>query len=228
MTKKKLIIAGLLSVAAVGGIGATAHAFMDHKGPMRADTNGDGVVSRSEFFAAAEARFKRKDANSDRVLAGTELQDKRGRFARLDANNDGKLSFAEQAAGTTALFARLDANGDGKLTPEELGPGRRHGRHGGDRAGLVQGPDRVAGPGGGMMLGRVDTNGDGKITREEMRAQADQRFDRLDANKDGVIDQAEMQAVAGRMGQRGMGRGAWRNQGMNDMPPPPPPAPEQK
>ena len=223
MTKKKFIIAGLLSVAAVGGIGATAHAFMDHKGPMRADTNGDGVVSRSEFFAAAEARFKAKDANSDRVLAGDEMQDRRGRFARLDTNNDGKLSFAEQAAGTTALFARLDADGDGKLTPEELGPGRKHGRRGGDRADLAQGPDRAAGPGGGLMLARIDTNGDGKITREAMRAQADQRFDRLDANKDGVIDQAEMQAMMGKMR-----RGGWRNQGMNDMPPPPPPAPEQK
>lgn len=227
MTKKKLIIAGLLSVTAIGGIGATAHAFMGHKGPMRADTNGDGVVSRSEFFTAAETRFKAKDANNDRMLTGDEMQDKRGRFARLDTNNDGKLSFAEQAAGTNARFAKLDVDGDGKLTPEELGPRHRHGPRE-DGPGLAQDQDdapmaRGGGMGAGMLM-RADANGDGKITREEMRAQADQRFDRLDANKDGVIDQAELQAIRDRMGQRGQGRRGMGRMGMDDMPPPPPPA----
>lgn len=38
-----------------------------HKGKMfeRTDTNGDGVISREEFSAKAERRFKKMDANSD-------------------------------------------------------------------------------------------------------------------------------------------------------------------
>lgn len=213
MTKnKKLLIAGILSVTALGGA-AIAADTIGHKGPMRADTNGDGIVSRSEFFTAAETRFKKADANSDGVLAGTEMQDKRGRFARLDANNDGKLSFAEEAAGTNTRFRAMDVDNDGKLTPEELGPRHRRGPRG-DEAGLAQGPDGRPMPGGGMLR-RADTNNDGKITREEYRAQSDQRFDRLDVNKDGVIDAAELQA--------GQGRRGWRGQGMDDMPPPPPP-----
>ena len=216
MTKKKLLLAGALSLAAIGGAAATAHAVMGHKGPMRADTNGDGVVSRAEFFTAAEARFKTRDANGDRVLAGDEMQDRRGRFALLDTDNDGKLSFAEQAAGTTALFTRLDSNGDGKLTAEELRPGRGRGpgRERGPR--MMQGPDDGPMAPGGGMLALLDANRDGKITRDEMRAQADQRFDRLDANKDGAIDQAELQAARGQM------RRGWRGPGMDGMPPPPP------
>ena len=221
MTKKNILIAALLSVTAIGGGSVAAHAMLD-KGPMRADTNGDGVVSRAEFFAAAETRFKSRDANSDRTLAGDEMRSRRGRFARLDTNNDSKLSFAEAAVGTSTRFARLDADKDGKLTPEEMRPfgGRRH--HGGPR--MAQDDEARPGPGGGgmgaMMLRRVDTNNDGRISRDEMRAQADQRFDRLDANKDGFIDQTELQAQRGRMGGRG---GGMRGQGMDDMPPPPPP-----
>lgn len=220
MTRKKLMLSAALTASVLGGAAVTANALIE-RGPMRADTNGDGVVSRSEFFNAAEARFKARDANGDRRLTGDEMKDRRGRFARLDTNDDGTLSFAEQAAGTTARFSRLDADGDGKLTPEELAP--RHGRRGGP-VGFAPDGDRP-GP-GAMALQRLDTDGDGRITREEMRAQADQRFDRLDANRDGVIDQVELQAMRGRMA--GGRRGDMVRSRMDDTPPAPPPAPDNQ
>lgn len=40
----------------------------------RADTNGDGVVTRDEFRAAAMARFDRMDANHDGRIDATERQ----------------------------------------------------------------------------------------------------------------------------------------------------------
>ena len=141
MKRKTMIIAAALSVTAAGGAAVAADALRE-KGPMRADTNGDGVVSRAEFFAAAEARFKNRDANGDRTLSGDEMKDRGGRFARIDTNNDGQLSFAEQAAATSARFVRLDADRDGKLTPEEMGP--RRGR-GPDQRGPGMGP-RGGGP----------------------------------------------------------------------------------
>ena len=211
MTKKQnILLAAILSVSAIGGAAVAADAMAGPKGPMAADTNGDGVVSRSEFFAAADARYKARDANRDRKLSGDEMKDKGGRFARIDTNNDGVLTYEEAAAATSARFTRLDADQDGKLTPEEMRPmgerGHRHGPGGDDDGPGMRG---ARGGIGAMMLERVDTDKDGRISRDEMRAQADQRFDRLDVNKDGFVDKSELTA-RGRPGGRG------------DMPPPRP------
>lgn len=223
MTRKNVIMAALISVTAIGG-GAVVAQTVANKGPMRADTNGDGSVSRAEFVAAAEARFAARDANSDKVLAAAELGERAGRAKRQDTNNDGSISLAEATATATAMFQRLDANGDGKLEAGEMR--QRHGKRG-HRAMAPDGEARPApGRGGGlgaMALMRADTNGDGRISREEHRAQSDQRFDRMDANRDGFVDQAELQSQRG-AGMRG-GRRGWGGQGVNDMPPPPPPPP---
>ena len=57
-----------------------------------------------------------------------------GRLGRADTNGDGVVSHAEWMAAAEARFARLDANRDGKLDASEL-PRRGHGRHGGRRDG---------------------------------------------------------------------------------------------
>jgi Ca2+-binding EF-hand superfamily protein len=196
---KKLLIAAALATSAIGGIAVAADALIGPRGQMAADTNKDGIVSRSEFFTAAQARFVHRDSNGDRKLSGGEIgTGPRGeKLLREDTNKDGIISFAEITAAESAHFKAQDANNDGKLTGEEMRPRGR-----GMRAM------------GGMMLRQADTNQDGKVSRDEMRAQADQRFDRMDANRDGLIDAAEMEAM------RGPGRGAGRPRG--DMPPPPP------
>ena len=118
-------------------------------------------------------------------------------------------------------FARVDADGDGKVTPEEFavarigrpegrqGRGERHGHRDGDRrkggrrehAGGRR-PGR--GPGGlGLadeaVFDAADADGDGRLTKDEWRAlpQAAQAlfrqrmFTRLDANEDGVLEPGE-------------------------------------
>lgn len=44
---------------------------------MRADANGDGIVTRDEAIAQAAARFDRMDANHDGKLDQAELADRR-------------------------------------------------------------------------------------------------------------------------------------------------------
>ncbi|MEO7689319.1 MAG: EF-hand domain-containing protein [Sphingomonas sp.] len=92
---------------------------------MRADTNGDGKISRAEFAAISEQRFARMDKNSDGAVTADELGDMAGRgpgggVMAADTDHDGKVSHAEFTAMATARFARMDANSDGDITADEM------------------------------------------------------------------------------------------------------------
>ena len=99
------------------------------------DSDGDGLVSRAEFEAAAAERFERLDANGDGMLSRDELRDgalsargrmaeRRGeRFAAIDTDGDGAWSLAELQAVRPELtqerFAQMDADGDGLISEDE-------------------------------------------------------------------------------------------------------------
>ena len=134
---------GLGSAAVIAGADAFAH---PHGGARlerlkAADTNGDGMISRTEAAALPRLaeRFDVVDGNGDGQLTRDELRFARqqaggGGFIRhLDKDGDGKVSKAEALAGAEARFNRADADEDGFLTSEELAAarGKRHGhRHG--------------------------------------------------------------------------------------------------
>ena len=93
-----------------------------------ADTNADGLISRSEAAALPRIaeRFDQLDANKDGQVSFEELRAARGNhghgahFKRMDTDKDGKVSRAEALAAAEAAFARADANADGFITAEEI------------------------------------------------------------------------------------------------------------
>ena len=114
----------------------------------KGDADGDGVTTRDEAMAQADARFDRMDANKDGKLTADEMRPRapmadagagasppppadaaapppaaagRGErmFARLDANGDGAIDRNEFRAQAARRFDRLDANKDGKIDAAE-------------------------------------------------------------------------------------------------------------
>lgn len=123
----------------------------------RADTDGDGKVSKAEFMAARSAEMEEA-------------------FGRIDANADGFLDESEvtrfsERMRETAGRPGMAPGGEGGRRPEGAGPRRPEGgRAGGE-------PMRRDGdPEGGAMaeqlFDRMDADGDGKLSREEYLAGA--------------------------------------------------------
>jgi len=68
-----------------------------------------------------ERRFDRYDKDrNDGITREEYLRSRRTAFGKLDTNGDGRLSFDEWAAKTTAKFATADRDGSGVLTRAEF------------------------------------------------------------------------------------------------------------
>jgi len=96
---------------------------------MRADTNGDGKISRDEFTAMSDQRFARLDKNGDGFITADEASDMQGRgpgggVMAADADHDGKVSHAEfTATGDGALHqARCEWRRADHAGRDERGP----------------------------------------------------------------------------------------------------------
>lgn len=93
-----------------------------------------------------------------------------------DANKDGFISRAENAAAGERGFARIDQNKDGFLGAEEQARLAKH-------------------TGGKNTLAPADFDKDGKVSKAEFAKASNYRFDQFDANKDGKLDKAEQAAL---------------------------------
>jgi len=82
----------------------------------RFDTNLDGELSDAErTVMKAERDEKRAEKRAQRK----DMKGKRSKRPKLDANDDGLISFDEHMAVSEQLFTRMDANADGVLTKGE-------------------------------------------------------------------------------------------------------------
>ena len=143
----------VFAITAGIGLSSLAGAALADKGQGlfgRADTNGDGFVTKEEFAAARTAMFAKLDANGDGAIDQAEFdkareawhqrkadqaqadastkpkREHKGFLARLDTDGDGKVTVAEFTAAGDKMFAKLDANGDGRLAQAEMPKHRKH------------------------------------------------------------------------------------------------------
>jgi Ca2+-binding EF-hand superfamily protein len=104
-------------------------------------------------------------------------------FDTIDADKDGKLTYAEMEAHRKAEFDAADTNKDGALSADELSA----------RA-LARFQEKLAQRTQGM-LDNMDNDGSGSLSPEEMGEGPGMRnFARIDADNDGAITNEEIKA----------------------------------
>ncbi len=153
----RVFLAAALASASFMGIALVGPTAAQTTSAPKGDTNGDGVMTRDEAMAQADARFDRMDANKDGKLTPDEMRPRRpmGEPGATPppppADGAAPPSPPPPGAGGRGerMFARLDTNGDGVIDREEF------------RAQAAQ------------RFDRMDTNKDGKIDAAERQAARD-------------------------------------------------------
>lgn len=128
----------LLLVALAATACAQRPAWRDRAPEWReADRDGDDQVSQAEYLGRRQAMFRKMDRNADGFLA----QDDLGRFARrnaerqgrlagtlrqADANGDLRVSWSEFEAASRQSFQQWDRDANGLLSPQELPAAAQH------------------------------------------------------------------------------------------------------
>lgn len=190
---KRFITAAALGATTIAGV-ASAQAPAQSRntaprGMAAADANGDGIITRAEATAAADAMFARMDKNRDGKISADERPGRRGAQA-------GEMTQQQLRERFLQRFDRADANKDGRLDQAER---QNMATKRGDRRGGMMHRGGEGGRGGMGMMMHADTNRDGILTKAEATAAAAAMFDRVDTNKDGRIDQAERDAARAQM-----------------------------
>ena len=103
-------------------------------------------------------------------------------FAGRDANHDGFLSSAENAAAADNVFDAIDKDQDGELSVPELNAARA-------ALGLAMVPSSEE------LIGRADQDNDHQLTLAEWIAQEGRAFKAADTDGDGKLSNAEWRAM---------------------------------
>lgn len=99
----------------------------------RADTNGDGRITRAEFTDSRARMFDKLDRNGDGSFSEADMSQRRfkrrsggggGRLKELigflDENGDGRVSRTEFVEGPNPMFDRADLNRDDVIDADEM------------------------------------------------------------------------------------------------------------
>lgn len=175
----------------------------------KADKDGDGKLSRTEFAAGLQEERPQPPGDRPGPQANDGLRrfvqaDPDELFKRLDANGDGKLELEETPEqvreGLKRFFEQADANRDKSLSPEEFHKGHELLRRvtGAGASPNVQ--NRGAGMEEAVLFKALDANADGALSAEEVAA-APAALKRLDRDGDGQITRREVMAAAAPAGR---------------------------
>lgn len=86
----------------------------------RFDTNGDGVIDRTEYELNKVMVIVAFDKNRDDHLDPSEVNISAENFAAMDKDGDGRISGFEFVESKLGKFETLDSDSDGVVTMEEL------------------------------------------------------------------------------------------------------------
>ncbi|MCL7714893.1 EF-hand domain-containing protein [Stenotrophomonas mori] len=114
-------LAGMLEIYDRNGDGRVDRAEFDQvRATMFADADrgGDGQVRFEDYLGEFEDRLDRRAAQVRDAAA----QQARVRFKALDADKDGRMTFAEYQVSGKRLFDRADSNGDGVVDARDPEP----------------------------------------------------------------------------------------------------------
>lgn len=191
-----------------GRISAHEHAAAAQAMFQRMDANHDGRVTSAEMAAGRKMRMSHGgDHDADDMQHGGMQHDgmqhdgmqgmHEQMLAKMDADHDGTITWAEAQAQMRTMFDRMDANHDGKVNSDEMRAGHAAMEAMHDAPGHDAGDGRAAMRHGDMgdMHGMPDRNHDGIVTAAEHAARAEAKFARADANHDGFVTPAEMAAM---------------------------------
>ncbi len=158
------------------------------------DTNGDGVITRTEWRGSPRT-FENNDWNGDGRLSGDEVAIGRQRGTNWEQADHAPNRYERYANWTQAGFNNLDHNRDRAITPNEWHFDREtFQRVDRDRDGALQ-LSEFLGSGVDDLRGDnfddIDMNNNGRVERNEWYGGPDV-FNDLDRNRDGVLSRFEV------------------------------------
>lgn len=140
---RKTVLTLMLAASAITSA-ASAQTPTTPRPPMRQDANQDGVATRAEAIAQADARFAQMDTDHDGRITAGEMRAYRealhdrvvasgrdvpvpppggrkhdGTGRRMDPNGDGSVTREEFEARALKRFDRMDADHDGTIDATE-------------------------------------------------------------------------------------------------------------
>ena len=198
-------IAAATALALVIAVPAFAHPGKgrgEHFG--KADTNGDGVIARTEVEAAALAAFAGIDGNSDGFLTQEELKaSMEARHAEMKGKRDGKRGHAMRGEG------RGDFNIDDWIDPAKKAEwDAMKAERAAERDAKKAEHKAAMAAKAAEHFAAVDTDGDGRWSEAEFTTTRLEKFSKLDTDGDGNITAEERAAAKAKMKEH---KGKWRD-----------------
>jgi Ca2+-binding EF-hand superfamily protein len=124
--------------------------------------------------------------------------DKQGQHSMhmMDKDGDGKITSAEHATGAQEMFAKMDANQDGRVTATEMDAARTAKM---DAKATKPDQDKMQGDrakahhmSSAEKIAKLDSNGDGQLTAQEHAAGAEKMFGKMDKDGNGTLTAKEL------------------------------------